>query len=59
MTHAPKIAAQKKQPVSILRNEKYTLLNCFDVTKPEIVPKTMQNYRRLTNDFKKIHKLGL
>ena len=33
MTRAPKIAAKKKQPMSILCNENYILLNCFDVTK--------------------------
>jgi len=35
MTRAPKISAQKKQPISTLRDEKYVPhLNCFDVTKP-------------------------
>jgi len=44
MTHAPKIAAQKKQPISILRDEKY-LTYTADVTK------RAQNLQNLNTDF--------
>jgi len=38
---APKIAAQKKQPISILRDEKY-LTGALTLLNPDIVHKTMQ-----------------
>jgi len=42
MTHAPKIAAQKKQPISILRYEKYLTYTALTLLNPDIVHKTMQ-----------------
>ena len=39
MMRAPKIAAQKKQPISILRDESYTALTLLN---PDRVHKTMQ-----------------
>jgi len=42
MTRAPKIAAQKKQPISILRNEKYLTYTALTLLNPDIEHKTMQ-----------------
>jgi len=42
MTHTPKIAAQKKQPTSILRDEKYLTYMALTLLNPDIVHKTMQ-----------------
>jgi len=42
MTRAPKIAAQKKQPISILRDEKYLYQTPLTLQNPDIVHKTMQ-----------------
>jgi len=42
MTHAPKIATQKKQPISILRDEKYLTYTALTLLNPDIVHKTMQ-----------------
>jgi len=39
---APKIAAQKKQPISILRDEKYLTYTALMLLNPDIVHKTMQ-----------------
>jgi len=42
MTRAPKIAAQKKQPISILHDEKYLTYTALTLLNPDIVHKTMQ-----------------
>jgi len=42
MTQAPKIAAQKKQPMSILRDKKYLTYTALTLLNPDIVHKTMQ-----------------
>jgi len=42
MTSAPKISALKKQPISILRNEKYLTHTALTLLNPDIVHKTMQ-----------------
>jgi len=42
MTRAPKIVAQKKQPISILRDEKYLTYTALMLLNPDIVHKTMQ-----------------
>jgi len=42
MTCVPKIAAQKKQPISILCNEKYLTYTALTLLNPDIVHKTMQ-----------------
>jgi len=42
MTRAPKIAAQKKQPISILRDEKYLTCTALTLLNPDIVHKAMQ-----------------
>jgi len=42
MMRAPKIAAQKKQPISILRNEKYLIYTALTLLNPDIVHKTTQ-----------------
>jgi len=42
MTHAPKIATQKKQPIRILRDEKYLTYTALTLLNPDIVHKTMQ-----------------
>jgi len=36
MTPAPKIATQKKQPISILRNEKYLTYTALTLLNPDI-----------------------
>jgi len=41
MMHAPKIAAQKKQPISILHNEKYLTYTALMLLNPDIVHKTV------------------
>jgi len=40
MTSAPKIAAKKKQPISILCEEKYLTYTALTVLNPDIVHKT-------------------
>jgi len=42
MTRIPKIAAQKKQPISILRDKKYLTYTALTLLNPDIVHKTMQ-----------------
>jgi len=42
MTHAPEIATQKKQPINILRDEKYLTYTALMLLNPDIVHKTMQ-----------------
>jgi len=42
MTHAPKISAQKKQPIGILRDEKYLTYTALMLLNPDIVHKTKQ-----------------
>jgi len=42
MTRAPKIAAQKKQPISILRDKKYLYQTALMLLNPGIVHKIMQ-----------------
>jgi len=42
MTCAPKIAALKKQPISILRDEKYLTYTALTLLNPDIVYKTIQ-----------------
>jgi len=43
MMRAPKIAAQKKQPISILRDEKYLYQAALTLLNPDIdLHKTMQ-----------------
>jgi len=42
MMHAPKISAQKKQPISILKDEKYLTYTALTLLNPDIVHKTMQ-----------------
>ena len=42
MTRAPKIAAQKKQPISILRDKKYPYQTALTLLNPDIVHKIMQ-----------------
>jgi len=42
MTRAPKIAALKKQRLSILRDEKYLTYTALTLLNPDIVHKTMQ-----------------
>jgi len=42
MMRAPKIAALKKLPISILRNEKYLTYTALTLLNPDIVHKTMQ-----------------
>jgi len=42
MTHTPKIAIQKKQPISILLEEKYLYYSALMLLNPDIVHKTMQ-----------------
>jgi len=42
MTRTPKIDAQKKQPIRILRNEKYLTYTALTLLNPDIVHKTMQ-----------------
>jgi len=42
MTCTPKIAAQKKQSISILRDEKYLTYTALMLLNPDIVHKTMQ-----------------
>jgi len=42
MMRAPKIAAQKKQPISILRDEKYLTYTALTLLNSYIVYKTMQ-----------------
>ena len=46
--HAPKIAAQKKQPISILRDEKYLYQTALTLLNPDIVHNI---YRSLDRDF--------
>jgi len=42
MKHAPKIAAQKKQLISILCNDKYLTYTALTLLNLDIVHKTMQ-----------------
>ena len=42
MTLAPKIATQKKQPISMLHDEKYLYWTALMLLNPDIVHKTMQ-----------------
>jgi len=42
MTRAPKISALKKQPISILHDEKYLAYTALTLLNPDIVHKTMQ-----------------
>jgi len=42
MTRAPKIATLKKQPTSILRDQKYLTYTAMTLLNPDIVHKTMQ-----------------
>jgi len=42
MTLAPKIAVQKKYPISISRDEKYLTYTALTLLNPNIVHKTMQ-----------------
>jgi len=42
MTRAPKIAALKNQPISILRDEKYLTYTALTLLNPVVVHKTMQ-----------------
>jgi len=42
MMRAPKIAIQKKQPISILRDEKYLTWTALTLLNPDIVHKTKQ-----------------
>ena len=42
MTRTPKIAAQKKQPIGMLRDEKYLYLTALTLLNLDIVHKTMQ-----------------
>jgi len=42
MMRAPKIATQKKQHTSILRDEKYLTCTALTLLNPDIVHKTMQ-----------------
>ena len=42
MTHAPKIATQKKQPISILCDKKYLYQTALTLLNPDIVHKIMQ-----------------
>jgi len=42
MTRASKIAALKKQPISILRDEKYLTYTALALLNPDIVRKTMK-----------------
>jgi len=42
MMHTPKIAAQKKKPISILRDEKYLTYTALMLLNPDIVYKIMQ-----------------
>jgi len=42
MIYAPKIATQKKQPISKVRDEKYLTYTALTLLKPDIVYKTMQ-----------------
>jgi len=42
MTRAPKIAAQKKQPISILLDKNYLTYTTVTLLNPDIVHKTMQ-----------------
>jgi len=42
MTRAPKIAAQIKQPISILSDEKYLTYTALTLLHHDIVHKTMQ-----------------
>jgi len=44
MTSAPRIAAQKKQPINILRDEKYYTYTALTLLNPDIVHKTMQQF---------------
>ena len=63
MTHAPKIAAQKKQP--ILRDNKYPYQTALTLLNPDIVHKIMQqlqknkkNHSKKKSQKKKSQKLG-
>jgi len=42
MTRALKIPTQKKQPISILHDEKYLTKTALTLLNPDIVHKTMQ-----------------
>jgi len=42
MTYAPKVATQKKQQISILRNKKYLTYTALTLLNPDIVHKTME-----------------
>jgi len=42
MMRAPKIAALKKQPKSIIHEEKYLTYTALTLLNPDIVHKTMQ-----------------
>jgi len=42
MMHTPKIAAQKKKPLNILRDIKYLTYTALTLLNPDIVHKTMQ-----------------
>jgi len=41
MTRAPKIAALKKQPISILRDKKYLTYTALTLLNPDIVHKQL------------------
>jgi len=42
MVRAPKIASQKKQPISMLRDKRYLTYIALTLLNPDIVHKTMQ-----------------
>jgi len=59
MACTPKIAAQKKQPISILCDEKYLYYIALTLLNPDIVHKTMQQLKKLEYGFlKKLQKPG-
>jgi len=48
---AIKIAAQKKKPISILRDEKYLSYTALTLLNPDIVNKAMQQLQKLKYGF--------
>jgi len=56
MTHDPKIAAQKKQPISILRDKKYLYQTALTLLNPDMVHKIMQQLYKLEYGFLKNRK---
>jgi len=51
MMRALKIATQKKQPISILRSEKYLYETSFTLLKPDIVHEKVQQLLKLKYRF--------